>query len=346
MERAPTDRAQPERAAEPERVTPSADRERGEPAQAAPADPRAQLDAIVRPEAKAADAAPLPDLPEPQARRVAGVTMLEPGAEPRAIARLEPAPASAQRVSLHLGMDVAMQLGKQAVPAQTVPALDVDLELKVIEPTSEGAARYHLRVTDVRVQADDGGSARVREAVTKAAEELAKIEGDATLGTDGFAADGLDIELADDNGLAPTFAGFRDAYAHLFVQLPSAPIGEGARWEVVTHGDVSGLPVQRVATYTLTHREGDRLTLDVAVAEHTTTAADGERPPEPEGPVRPLSYTATGKGAVALDLSRLAPREAAITSQSATRVQAAFGGDPTDVLMGLSVKAELSATPG
>jgi hypothetical protein len=316
-------------------------------AKATPEDPRAQLEAIVRPEAKVAEAPPLPGVPEPTPRRDAGVTLLEPGAEPREALHLRPAPSSSQALGLHLAMDVAMQLGKQAVPAQTVPALDVDLELKVADTPKTGT-RYHLRVTDVRVQALEGGSTRVREAVTKAAEELRKIEGDGTLGSGTSPSEVLKVELADETGLEPAFAGFRDAYAHLFVQLPTDPIGTGARWEVVTHGDMSGMPVQRVATYTLEHRDGDRVQLDVTIAEHTTTPApDAAAPPAaPTRQVRPIAYAATGQGEVEIDLSRVAPRTGSITSESSTRVEAAFGGNPTEVLMQLSVKAELAERAG
>lgn len=307
------------------------------PAEATAPDARAQLDAIVRPEAKAADAPPLPEPPPPKPRREAGVTLLEPGAQPRAIAARSPAPGAPQSLALHLGMDVAMQLGKQAVPAQTVPGLDVTLRL---EPRDD-AERVHVSVTDVRVEPLEDGSARVREAVQEAAARLAKIEGDAALETPGSAIEALDVDLTDDSGLQPTFAGFRDAYAHLFVQLPAEPIGPGARWQVVTHGELSGLPVQRVATYTLKRRDGDTLDLDVAIEEHFTTA--GKDAPQPvDGPVRAVAYDASGEGDVRIDLARVAPTNGSLESESTTRVHAAFGGTPTEVQMILETRVTLA----
>lgn len=319
-----------------------------------PAGPEA-LEQIVRPEARAADAPPLPEPPPPQARRAAGVVLLEAGAEPRAPIRLSPVVGKTEALRLQLAMTVAMQLGRQAVPAQAVPGLTVDLDLNVAARDPDGTTRYATKVVDTRVATGTEASARVSEALQSAATKLAGARGEATVGprgiTEGF---GLDLDLSDEQGLAPTFEGFREAYAHLFVALPTEAVGAGARWEVVSHGELSGLPVQRVATYTLRARDADHLVLDVKLGEHATTpaapaaeSARGEKPAADAGgspgPVRAQSYVAEGSGHVEIDLGRVAPRSGELRTSSTTQVQASFGGEPQAVGMELQVTAKLGA---
>ena len=155
------------------------------------------------------------------------------------------------------------------------------------------------------------------------------------VGQDVAAAEGFHMSWrADDSGsisslklLAPDGAPERGlqqvetallALVNNTVIFPDEPIGPGASWSVERRvaGDAA---TSRITTYTLVSRDGDKLTLDVAVEERPqrdSVAVDGQD-------VEVESASTTSQGQLVVDLSRPLP----VSGQSAWTTRLIYGGD-------------------
>jgi hypothetical protein len=279
------------------------------------------------------------------ARRQPGTTLLEAGTEPRRGLRLRPAVGDEQRLTLSLAMTVSMRLGRQAIEDKRAPTMHADVDLRVDEVADDGTATYAIEVADVRVDDDGEASPRVTEAVERVVTSLRTAKGKVRVGPRGVSHD-LPLAAADDGGLSPALEGFREAFAALFAPLPDGQVGVGARWEVVTHGEQAGLPIQRVAEYRLAGADPDGLDVSVTVSEHAMTGAGGDPMEGGEAaprPARATAFAATGKGTTQLRLDRVAPTEGRATIDSTTHVELTLAGAPQTVVMGLHVVADLRA---
>jgi hypothetical protein len=316
--------------ADPHRVAPP------EPNVAAPVDAAAALREAVRPEALV-DAGPLPEAPALLPRRAVGLELQEAGAEPRQTLARHPTPGTRQAVTLTLGMKVAMHLGRQAVPPAPVPAIAVDVDVTTDRVDPDGV-HYSFRVADVRVGDVAEASERLQKAVLEAAVALTKLAGTGTLGTDGTGPD-FQLPAGADENLTPTLDGFRDSFAQLLVTLPTEPLGVGATWRVVGDTDVSGLPAQRVTTYTLRAFEGTRARLDVSFEEHGVVGGSAA---DSAAKIRARAHLAQGTGEVTVDPALVLPAAGAVVSNATTHAEVALGAQPQAVVMQLGVDARVT----
>ncbi len=292
------------------------------------ADVDTQLRAAARPEALSGTAEPIAPAPAPVPAAKVGLTLTAPGAEPRRVLARTPAKGDTQRLTLSLGMKVAMQLGRQAVPAADVPPLAVDVDVTIDRIGADGT-HYSFAVTDVRVGDVSGASERVRKAVLASAVSLTKLAGKGRLADDAGAPE-LALPGVADPALEPALESFRDSFSQLLVALPSDPVGTGASWQVVRDADIHGFPIQQVATYQVTALGDDAVELDV-----TFTEAGVDRPSTqaPDAKARTRGHVAKGSGKVTVDLGQLMPTKAAVVSNATTHATLTIAGAPQDVLM-------------
>ena len=292
------------------------------------ADVDTQLREAARPEALTATADPMPDPPAALAVQEVGLRVTRPGAEPRRVLARTPAKGHTQKLTISLGMKVAMQLGRQAVPAADVPPLAVDVDVTVDRIGPDGT-NYSFAVTDVRVGDVSGVSERVQKAVLESAVSLTKLAGKGRLADDAGAPE-LNLPGDADPALEPALESFRDSFAQLLVALPEDPVGTGATWQVVRDADIQGFPIQQTATYTVTALGEDTVDLDVAFIE-----AGVDRPTKeaPDAKARTRGHVAKGTGKVTVDLGQLMPTKAAVVSNATTHATLTIAGAPQDVLM-------------
>ena len=96
-------------------------------------------------------------------------------------------------------------------------------------------------------------------------------------------------------------------FADLLIPLPMEPVGIGARWEVTQPMETPQIKYTQIARYTLVHREGDKLTLEMSV-EHL---APKQEVPSPNSAKLMLeSLTTSGTGTIETQLSSIVPTSA------------------------------------
>ncbi|WP_084524218.1 hypothetical protein [Nocardia inohanensis] len=222
-------------------------------------------------------------------------TVIEPGAEPRAALRPAVAAGTTQQVTLSTDHHIEQQINTQAVRDFSPPAVTIPLT----------------------AQAGNDGVELTLGSVTSPDPAMAK----ALLPADGSRA-GFDIS---DLGaitalrLSPkpaTTDVARAALEQAFYQavyqsiaFPDEPVGEGAVWTV--RQQISGsVPLEQVTTATLTHREGNLLSIALNVVQ--TPKSTVWHLPNEAGQLEIVDYLMYGTGDVTVDLGLPLPVSGAV----------------------------------
>jgi len=188
----------------------------------------------------------------------AGLTLLEAGAEPREVVRYDL--AAAKHASFRILAHEAFH-GGDLVPATELPDLQIDGDVSTTSVSRGGVAA--LAVHGAHLEGRD------RPGESLPAIELTKrIDGWSFTARTSLAPDGMRAPLVlDSDGPRPPVVDDLPAeLAQLTVRFPSAAVGVGARWRVVTPVDLRGVRATRTASYELTARQGSSVSLRRTVA--------------------------------------------------------------------------------
>ncbi len=285
-------------------------------------------------------------IPQPELSRVpAGadeVVLESAGAEPRRALRLSPSVGEAREVSLSMKMRVAMTLGTQAIDPSVLPTVAVKMKVTP-GPAKDGATPYAFEVMSATRERLEGASARLLEAVDTAVEGMRRSAGRLVFDARGrrLAAEyGLpDVPTP---GLRPSLAGFQQSFSQLFVVLPEAPVGTGARWVSTTHFEISGIPVAQRSTYELVAARGDTLALSVSFEQFATGEAEA-----PAGvALEDTQFGGRGSGTLTIGLDSPFPTEASAEARSRVLSSVTMGGQAQPVEMDLLSTLAITAGAG
>lgn len=222
------------------------------------------------------------------------VTVSEAGAEPRAVLALAPG-GEPQRVTLTTAAGIVQRIGGQEPVDLSSPEVSLPLTATTTagEPTDRVAVVLGTPTSPDAILAD----ALVPEAGSTADLEVAPSAAVTALAITP-APDALDTARS------AVEQALRQA-VQLAVALPADPVGVGARWTVSQQLDSLGLPLRQDVTATLTARDGDRVTLALALAQ--TPLANLWTVPGGGGTFSVDSYPMQGTGEVTLDLGAPLP---------------------------------------
>ncbi|MCB9734691.1 MAG: hypothetical protein H6745_19070 [Deltaproteobacteria bacterium] len=312
------------------------------PAPSSPEGPAASEPASTSESTRPAKKAHVPPAKAAAATPSLTVTLLEPGAEPRAALRLHPTAGAAERLAVTLHVEDTLTFSGHVIPR---PPLD-DLELaltalpKAVE--ADGAVAFELSVVDARADAPPAKD-RVRTKVDEILARLAVTRGAAKVSATGRPLEGgLDAVAPTKDATGRVAGSYLRALQNLAVALPDEAVGAGARWRVerALPNVIPGLVT--TATYTLEKREGDVLTLAMTVAATVPPGAI-DFPGAPAGATLE-KYDAEGSGALTLDLGHLLPTQASASYTSDTLLILPAKGDRVSKVA-LKASMTLSSAP-
>lgn len=284
-------------------------------------------------------------IPQPALARVPrgpdAVTLVEAGAEPREVARFALEPGQSRTVTLSMAMQVAMTLGTQSIDPSVLPVVEVQMDVTAKAP-KRGAFPVSFEVTSAKRSELESASERLKKAMDTGVAGMADSKGSFAIDASGRRT-AIDFGLPDvpTPGLRPSLAGFQQLFSQLFVVFPQEPVGVGASWTSTSHFELSGIPIEQRATYTLRAREGNELALDVSFEQSAT--GDVESPAGVALEDTQFGGTGTGSLTVRLD----APFPVTAQAQSRTRSQSSvtMGGGAQSVEMDLLSTLQISAPP-
>ncbi|NNH72127.1 hypothetical protein HLB23_20070 [Nocardia uniformis] len=223
-------------------------------------------------------------------------TVVDPGAEPRSTLRREFPVGTTQQVTLRTDHHIEQQINDQPVRDFSPPAVTIGLNA---ETDADGVELILGNVTSndpVLAQAllpADGSRAGLDMSAYGAITALRLAPNAAT----------------SDTARAALEQAFYQA-VYQSIAFPQTPVGVGAVWTV--RQQVSGsVPLDQVTTATLTHREGDELTIEINVTQ--TPKSEVWDLPNDAGTLDIVDYLMHGDGVITVDLGMPLPVSGAVT---------------------------------
>jgi len=224
------------------------------------------------------------------------VRLLDPGAEPRTVLRLEPKVGDRQLVAL------TMKLRMDPGPFTNLPPVVMTTRITIKHVSPNGDIRYERVITDVNVP-DGSGPAAPDMKLLKT--DFSRLKGLTTSGV--MSSRGLSIsERTQTKSSKPGEAlpaivrlfrmQMEEALNIIAAPLPLEAIGAGAKWEVTPAAGSRDEVVK--AVYEVVSIERNRVTTKITV----TASASKQKSKD-------FAMTGTGSGEMTMDLARLMPAE-------------------------------------
>ncbi|MHC4957650.1 MAG: serine/threonine protein kinase [Planctomycetota bacterium] len=246
--------------------------------------------------------------PEPEAKPgTFGVTLLSPGAEPRRVLRLRPAPRSQERVTVRIETDESKRAGDGEPAETTLPRVALRVGLDVGDVARNGDIPFAWESEELKVDAFVVPS---------------RFAGSARQGARGVNREFRhETPPPEDSGLQMLLGLVSEIVEQISTPLPEEAVGIGARWEVTnSRNHVEGIRVTQTMTYELEALDGNeiRLRLYVAVAALNQSF---QHPAIPKSVnARLMRVHGDGEGVVVVDLDRLADRSVRMAVETRTEL--------------------------
>ncbi len=262
------------------------------------------------------------------------VKLVKPGAEPRRELRIAVKPGQAETMKMTMTMAIGMKLGARSQPANKLPPMVMDMDMKVTDVKPSGDLRYEFTLTKADVGAAPGIDPRVKGAIQKALGGLKGLGGWAVVTNRGLTKEAkINIPPGVDPQTKQVMQGMEQAMQQMGAPLPEEPVGIGAQWQVITKMSQNGIQIGQTATYDLVKLTGDDLSCKVAIVQ----SAPRQKVPSPVGvTVDLLSMKSTGGGTTDLRLTKIAPVKSQVKVTSLVKM-----GMPKDQVMEMNTTMQI-----
>ena len=256
------------------------------------------------------------------------VRLLEPGAEPRADLSYAIVKGPAPKLGMAMDMAMRMSAGGQKNEA-TLPRMGMTLDGAAAEKNDAGEWKILATLVGITVDGKGAQAEQIAAAMRQQVEAMKGLGISYWLNPKGRVRD---VKVTLPKGF-PTAAqalveGLNQSFESMVAPLPVEPVGLGAKWQVVSRMSASGADLLQSATYTLTARDGERATLDVAMTQ--LSASDTIKTPgNPGAPVtRVKSFSSGGTGTTRIHTASVVPESGLTKMKTAMTVTAAQGAYP------------------
>jgi hypothetical protein len=198
------------------------------------------------------------------------VRMLVPGTAPRQLLRYTLTPKSIEymQFDMRLGIETTFDdptLGQSSNKVDT-PTMRMTIRSTVTELLPDGDARLAYEVVSFELLHDVALPAPQRTALETSLAQLAGMTGSSRLSARGVPSEiAFEIPNATPQ-LQQMMDSLRDAMRQLYVPLPEAPVGKGAKWEATARYEVSSMMFDSKITYLMTERSAGSLEVQIETA--------------------------------------------------------------------------------
>ncbi len=268
-----------------------------------------------------------PDANQPLKRRFPEISLIDPGAEPRSLLRLQIQPGSRQELILDLRMDVAAAFAQHVAPRVKMPSMRIQGTLEVTGVTEEGDAHAEFTIQHARLLESPGVMPGLAKAMRDGVTYMEGYRGYLVVDERGRTRE-AEFDAGDElpEHIRQLIEGLRIAMDQLAIPLPEEPVGTGASWVVMAERNPLGVVAfDQSVTYQLKRRRGEELTLAFEVLQ-TAEPQPVEIPNLPEGArVKLSSYGADGAGNSIIELTQLLPHTTSLEMSSELQMTVTFG---------------------
>ena len=300
-----------------------------------------------RPTARAADAPASPAAQQPadtlasQPAAEPRVTLLQAGAEPHKLLRLQPKAGAQQTSTMTMKMTMEMQMGAGDAQPIKMPPMKFVMETTPTSVSPQGDLTYESVITDATVGDDPDAMPQVAEAMKDAITSLKTLKVTGRMSTRGINK-GVEAKLPE--GVSPQsrqmMEQMKDAFSNTGMALPKEAIGPGAKWEVKQFLKSQGMKLDQTTVYELVSVKGDQLTAKSTV---TQTAARQQiaNPAMPGMKTDLIKLQSKGTGDLTISLTQLLPLLATIQMHNETVMGLDINGQQSEMAMKMEMNMRL-----
>ena len=245
-----------------------------------------------------------------------GVTVEDPGAEPRQPLVLRITPGSSDKAAFLSRIGLTATADGQPLDIGTLPGFKIVLDQRADRVDPDGTVHYTVTFSDASVEATPGADPAT---VQQSQAGLAQMKG--LRGTGSFDAQGdnhqlsFDTSAVSDPAIRSTLDSLSSQIGNLSAPLPSQPLGIGARWTARRSATINGITVNTTTTYTLRSRTGDRYELDL-VQRADAPPGPTEIPNLPAGTEASIErFEVQGTGRITGDLTHQLPVSSTVKAE-------------------------------
>lgn len=270
------------------------------------------------------------------------VQLLKPGSEPRQLLRWRPAANTQQTLKITMDMDATTSIAGESLPAIPTPTSIVEADVRItrVDPNGDIHAQFTYNNMDTKV--DPNVRPEVAEIMRQQLQALVGMNGTFVMDSRG------NIKTSDLNipqGLAPVSQQVLEQLSNSFTQMstpfPEEEVGRGAQWQVSTTLDFSGMKLAQTAIYELVDLQDNVATLNVSL-EQSAAPQNLSLPELPAGATAFLkSLQSTGTGQLTLQLDRIMPALATISSRTNNEIAIKEAENAPEIIISSQISMQM-----
>jgi hypothetical protein len=267
----------------------------------------------------------------------AQVKLLEAGAEPRQVLRLQPKAGDKQSVSTTLKMEIEMMGSPMKLPSMKSP---MDVTITTVAPN--GDITYEIVTGEITATDEGDAASPVGAAFKDALGGTAGMKSTATMSNRGLGKSEFKAPADANPQTRQVVEQLADALEMAVVPLPEEAVGPGAKWESKQSMKNQGISLTQTTTYELVSVEGSVL----KIKSKQVQTAPNQKIENPQAPGMKLDLSKfSGKGSadISLDLGKIIPTSAKTDMQSEVEMSMNLGGQKQAMAMKMTMQGEMES---
>jgi hypothetical protein len=236
------------------------------------------------------------------------INVFDYGAAPRQELRYTYTVGEAKSATMNMGMEMTMSMGDVQMPGTTIPTIRVPMSIQTTEVRPDGSARYEVRMSDAELAAGGDGNPMLAQALAMSMREMADMSTWVWVDARGQTLDGgFDAQSGGNPQMAQVMGSFQNQLQQMAAPFPVEAIGVGARWELTTQLQMSGVDIMQTAEYTLLGLEGGVVELGIAMTQKMSAQPSAIPGAPMEALAALANLTSEGSGTMKVDLNYTMP---------------------------------------
>jgi hypothetical protein len=279
----------------------------------------------------------------PAAGQPAIVTLVSPGAMPRAALRYSIAKDYKAHADMTMALSMTLAMAGMDGQSIPIPAMKLGADFTVTNVTAAGEVTYDFGFTGI--SSDSANPDPQTEALLQSfAADMKTMRGSATVSSRGEShGRSLDTSKVTNPQMSQMMGSLSTSLDSFVMPLPVEAVGVGAKWEGRQTVAANGIQVQQKSLWELVGVDGNDVKLKVTM-EQTAAPQSITNPAMPAGADVALDkMTGSGSGTVTLHLNGLVPTSDVSTS-STMSMSINAGGQSQQVTV--AVTAKMGIAPG
>ena len=241
------------------------------------------------------------------------VKLVEAGKDPKKPLRFTAKKGMKKSLTTTMTMSMTMQGGANPMPPQTIPPIQMVVDLKVTDVSADGDIRYEFVLKQPTVVAGKNDNKMVVDAMKETVKGMTGLTGHAVVTNRGFTREADVKMLANANPQTVQLVeSLKQSMTSIAAPVPEEAVGVGAKWDTITTLSQNGMTFVQTATNHLTALKGTKATLAITIKQDAKPQKITT-----QGVTFDLEkYSGAGSGETQFDLAGLVPSSAKMGMKS------------------------------